>query len=230
MCCFALARAPRRHQWLVIDKRTVKDVRLTWAARGLLAYLLSRPDDWVVLVKDLIKRGNLKRDGIYALLRELRTVGYLRYDPTRDAQGRLRGGTYIVSELPLTDSPAMAPPDTVPPEKAKHEELLSTEPDLINNNYKLLTTTYRACPETGARETRLPDWLDKELQRKAHRLLAALAPPEAQQVADEWIGAWQAGRIRHSPLGFLATLVKRCQDGTLGTCYARTMPRDGATQ
>jgi hypothetical protein len=60
-------RAARRHQWLVIDKRTVEDVRLTWAARGLLAYLLSRPDDWEVLVKDLIKRGNLKRDGIYAL-------------------------------------------------------------------------------------------------------------------------------------------------------------------
>jgi hypothetical protein len=79
-------RAPRRHQWLVIDKRTVEDVRLTWAARGLLAYLLSRPDDWEVLVKDLIKRGNLKRDGIYTLLRELRAVGYVRYDPTRDAQ------------------------------------------------------------------------------------------------------------------------------------------------
>lgn len=221
-------RAPRRHQWLVIDKRTVEDVRLTWAARGLLAYLLSRPDDWVVLVKDLIKRGNLKRDGIYALLRELRTVGYLRYDPTRDARGRLRGGTYIVSELPLPDSPDMDSPDTVPPDTVKPDALLTTETDSINNNYKLLTTTYRACPETGARQTRLPDWLDKELHREARRLLAALAPPDAQQVADEWIGAWQAGRIRHSPLGFLATLVKRCQDGTLGTCYSRTMPRGGA--
>ena len=173
----------------------------------------------MVLVKDLIKRGNLKRDGIYALLRELRTVGYLRYDPTRDAQGRLRGGTYIVSELPLPDSPDMDSRDTVPPDTAKPDALLTTETDLINNNYKLLTTTYRACPETGARETRLPDWLDKEFHREAHRLLAALAPSEAQQVADEWIGAWQADRIKHSPLGFLATLIKRSQDGTLELRY-----------
>jgi hypothetical protein len=137
-------RAPRRHQWLVIDKRTVEDVRLTWAARGLLAYLLSRPDDWEVLVKDLIKRGNLKRDGIYTLLRELRAVGYVRYDPTRDAQGRLRGGTYVVSELPLPDSPDTDSPDTAPPDTAKPDALLTTELNLVNNNYKLLTTTYRA--------------------------------------------------------------------------------------
>jgi hypothetical protein len=217
-------RAPRRHQWLVIDKRTVEDVRLTWAARGLLAYLLSRPDDWEVLVKDLIKRGNLKRDGIYTLLRELRAVGYLRYEPTRDRRGRLRGGTYIVSELPLSDSPDTDFPDTVPPDTAKPDALLNTELNLVNNNYKLLTTTYGEDAETGARETQLPDWLDKELQREAHRLLAALTPPDAQRVADEWIGAWQADRIRHSPLGFLATLVKRCREGTLGTRYANDCP------
>jgi hypothetical protein len=139
-------RAPRRHQWLVIDKRTVEDARLTWAARGLLAYLLSRPDDWEVLVKDLINRGNLKRDGIYALLRELRAVGYVRYDPTRDTRGRLRGGTYVVSELPLpdspdTDSPDTDSPDAAPPDTAKPDALPTTEVNLVNNNYKRKRST-----------------------------------------------------------------------------------------
>jgi hypothetical protein len=218
-------RAPRRHQWLVIDKRTVEDVRLTWAARGLLAYLLSRPDDWEVLVKDLIKRGNLKRDGIYTLLRELRAVGYVRYDPTRDARGRLRGGTYVVSELPLPDSPDTDSPDTAAPDTAEPDALLTTELNLVNNNYKLLNTTYRASNETGARAALLPDWLDDKMRCEAHQLLAPLVPPDAQRVADEWIGAWQADRITRSPLGFLATLVKRCQDGTLEARYGGEVPQ-----
>jgi hypothetical protein len=62
------------------------------------------------------------------------------------------------------------------------------------------------------------------LRCEALRLLASLVPPDAQRVADEWIGAWQADAITRSPLGFLATLVKRCQDGTLETRYGGAMP------
>ena len=46
-------RARRRYRFLIIGQRAVEDARLSWAARGLLGYLLSRPDDWKVLIKDL---------------------------------------------------------------------------------------------------------------------------------------------------------------------------------
>ena len=73
----AIRRAARRHRFVIVDQAAVEDMHQSWAARGLLAYLLSRPDDWKVLVNDLKKRGNLGRDGIYALLRELRSAGYV---------------------------------------------------------------------------------------------------------------------------------------------------------
>ena len=57
-----IIRAARRHRFVIIDQRAIEDVRLSWAARGLLGYLLSRPDDWKVLVNDLRKRGDLGRD------------------------------------------------------------------------------------------------------------------------------------------------------------------------
>ncbi len=60
-----IIRSPRRHRFVIIDQHAVEDSRLSWAARGLLGYLLSRPDDWKVLVNDLRKRGDLGRDGIY---------------------------------------------------------------------------------------------------------------------------------------------------------------------
>ncbi len=70
-----IIRAPRRNRFLIIDQRAIEDERLSWAARGLLGYLLSKPDDWKVLVNDLRKRGDLGRDGIYRLLRELCDTG-----------------------------------------------------------------------------------------------------------------------------------------------------------
>jgi len=60
-----IIRARRRHRFVIIDQQAIEDTRLSWAARGLLGYLLSRPDDWKVLVNDLKKRGDLGRDGIY---------------------------------------------------------------------------------------------------------------------------------------------------------------------
>ena len=63
-----IIRAPRRYRFVTINQDAVEDSRLSWAARGLLGYLLSRPDDWKVLIKDLQHRGDLGRDGIYKLM------------------------------------------------------------------------------------------------------------------------------------------------------------------
>jgi hypothetical protein len=128
-----IVRAPRRHRFVIIDQRAIEDTRLSWAARGLLGYLLSRPDDWKVLIKDLRKRGDLGRDGVYRLLRELRDTGYVRFVHSRDRQGRIRGGTYIVQEVavsPHPDLPDTVEPDTVVPDPVNPEALSTTEVDL----------------------------------------------------------------------------------------------------
>ncbi len=120
-----IIRAPKRYRYLIIDQKAIEDTRLSWAARGLLCYLLSRPDDWKVLIKDLQRRGDLGRDGIYALLGQLRIAGYVRYQKSRDEQGRIRGGCYIVREIP--DSPHPDWPDPAQPYPVKPEALPNTD-------------------------------------------------------------------------------------------------------
>ncbi len=149
-----IIRAPRRHRFVIIDQRAVEDARLSWAARGLLGYLLSRPDDWKVLVNDLRKRGDLGRDGIYRLLRELRDVGYMRFMNARDKQGRIRGGTYIVQEIAAT-------PDPVNP-----EALPTTEVNLRRTTTTIPTDTQGCC---SSRENekgcpKFADWVPDELR------------------------------------------------------------------
>ena len=48
-----IKRSPRRRRYVIIEQSVVEDSRLSWAARGILGYLLSRPDSWQVRVKDL---------------------------------------------------------------------------------------------------------------------------------------------------------------------------------
>ncbi len=146
-----IRRAARRHRFVIVDQAAVEDTRLSWAARGMLAYLLSRPDDWKVLVNDLKKRGNLGRDGIYALLRELRSSGYVRFERNRDARGRMRGGTYIVSEVPAPcpDAPDADKPATAAPRPVRPGALPNTD------GYQRSTTTNRPTDRqtpTAARE------------------------------------------------------------------------------
>ena len=139
-----IIRVPRRERFVVMDQRAVEDDRLSWAARGLLGYLLSRPDDWKVLVNDLRKRGNLGRDGIYRLLRELRTVGYARFLRMRDKHGRIRGGIYIIREIadsPDPDLPDTVLPETAVPDTANPGALPTTDLNLIRTTTTTPTTT-----------------------------------------------------------------------------------------
>ena len=143
-------RVSGRKRWVTIDQRAIEDARLSWAARGLLVYLLSKPDDWQVRVKDLQKRGDLGRDGIYKLLAVLRRFHYLRYEKNRTRDGRVRGGSYAVYEVPYTDSPETAFPDTAPPGTVKPEALPTTDINLVNNKQLLPNTQLEPAPKTQA--------------------------------------------------------------------------------
>ncbi len=90
----------RRDPYVVIDRRPLEDARLSWAARGLLGYLLAKPDDWELRVSDLCRRGDLGRDGVHRLLQQLQAFGYLRRKQVRDARGRVAGYDYTALEVP----------------------------------------------------------------------------------------------------------------------------------
>ena len=95
-----IVRIAARRRYSVVPNGALEDARLSWKARGLLAYLLSKPDGWQVRSRHLETVGPDGRDSVRAGLRELEAAGYLRRDTLRDEAGRLS----TVSTL--YDSPA----------------------------------------------------------------------------------------------------------------------------
>ncbi|MCL8303109.1 hypothetical protein M9Y59_27090, partial [Pseudomonas mosselii] len=112
----SIIRAPRPEaNFYMLNKAISDDPRLSWAARGLLIYLLGKPDHWKVSPTHLRGEtaGSAKptgRDGIYGLLDELISAGYVRREQPRSESGVLGEVTYLVSETPLPDSPYPAEP------------------------------------------------------------------------------------------------------------------------
>lgn len=95
----SIVRAPRpTEKFYILDKRISEDRRLSWAARGLLIFLLGKPDHWQVSVAALANETAMGRDGIRGLLQELIAAGYVNRLQSRQG-GRFDTGLYEVSEL-----------------------------------------------------------------------------------------------------------------------------------
>lgn len=75
----------------MIANEALENADLTWRARGVLAYLLSRPEGWTTSAERLASqspKGKEGRDAMRSVLTELETAGYLRREKTQDARGR----------------------------------------------------------------------------------------------------------------------------------------------
>lgn len=106
----SILRSPRpESNYYVLDKAISEDKRLSWAARGMLIFLLGKPDYWKVSISALIKETDESgkpagRDSIYRVLDELITCGYVKRVQLATG-GKFESVDYLVSESPLTDLP-----------------------------------------------------------------------------------------------------------------------------
>lgn len=94
----------RNNPFVQIDKKVFDDTRLSWKAKGLMGYLLSRPDDWKIYVADLKKRSTDGRDSVRTALLELIKYGYARKKRVQGEDGRFAGWEYEIFENPITEN------------------------------------------------------------------------------------------------------------------------------
>lgn len=88
----------------IISNAALRDERLSWKARGLLAYLMSMDTGWVTSVERL---SNVAPDGSAAVktgLVELENCGYLVRRQTRGQDAK--GGTFSNTEYHVSDDPS----------------------------------------------------------------------------------------------------------------------------
>lgn len=124
----------RDNPYAVIDKRFLNNVGLSFKAKGILAYLLSKPDNWQILVSDLIKQSTDGRDSVYSGLKELEMNGYLERKIVRDGKGKFLGYEYVVYEAPKVQDGDHPYPDFPYTENPDTEKPYTENPQLLNND------------------------------------------------------------------------------------------------
>lgn len=132
------------NQFSIIDRTAAEDPKLSFKAKGIMFYLLTKPDDWQLRVSDLVKRSTTGRDAVYSGIQELRDAGYITMEIIR-VDGKFKKVRYTVYENPIkiddvpdTENPDTENPDTENPdtENPEHSNTDLNDIDLNDNNIK----------------------------------------------------------------------------------------------
>jgi hypothetical protein len=118
--------------FVMIDRRPIENPVLSWKAKGILTYLLSRPDNWIVRLGDLVKRSP---DGVHAIrgaIKELQAAGHVSRREIRE-NGRFVRYELEVYELPFTSRPLTSFPHAEKP-LAENRTLNDTNNNENNSN------------------------------------------------------------------------------------------------
>ena len=101
-------RIERRRGFTFLQNDMLRDTRLSLKTKGLLAVLLSLPDDWKYSVSGLAKICGTGKDAIRSSLAEMEKAGYLDREQAHTEDGKFGGNAYVVHEvsrIPLSENP-----------------------------------------------------------------------------------------------------------------------------
>ena len=143
----SIIRTKREHNYTVISNKVYEKNQLSWQAMGLLGYLLTKPDNWQVMVAELVNvtkdtKKPTGREGIYNIINELKEKGFISVRKNSD------GSTdYTVYDEPFQNpnqgKPNQAEPNQGKPNQGKPNQGKpnqgkpnQAEPTLVNTEYK----------------------------------------------------------------------------------------------
>lgn len=98
-----IIRKSKRRKFTSLSNQLLQDHSLSFATRGLLAYLLSKPDDWECRITDIEREGNIGTTARRTMMIEAEKAGYLTFERTRNERGQFFSA-YTVFEEPVAES------------------------------------------------------------------------------------------------------------------------------
>ena len=110
----SVIRVKHQEKFVTICTAPLEDPSLSWKAKGLWAYCMSRPNDWEFHTSHLKTVSLDGRDSVLSTLRELIKAGYCKRTMITRENGQYQGVDYEIYE---TKEIEQAPPPQSPPKK-----------------------------------------------------------------------------------------------------------------
>ena len=122
-----IIRTKVNRNYTTINNTILNDSRLSWKARGLAAYLLTKPDNWNISREHLETQAPDGSASVRSALKELRDLGYITSEPGRTADGRFRWDT-VLHEVPQIVVAENVPVENPPAQNKKGVVLAENAP------------------------------------------------------------------------------------------------------
>ncbi|MBY0039106.1 DnaD domain protein [Bacillus cereus] len=124
-----IVRVEKNKNYSVVNNTGLRDERLSWKAKGILAYILTLPDDWVFYREELATHAKDGLDSLRSGMKELKEYGYLQRIPIRNDKNKIISWETVIHEVPqvepLVEEPPMENPLVENP-PVENPELLNT--------------------------------------------------------------------------------------------------------
>ncbi|MBA7608302.1 hypothetical protein ES703_15479 [subsurface metagenome] len=208
----------KKNPYFVMNKSCIDDPDLSLKAKGLLSYLISKPNGWYVNYHDIIKHSKNSVYSVRSAVAELLSHGYMERTQIRKSDGQFGYYDYIVYEKPLLInirknrlSPHSGFPHTVEPHTVNHT-LLSND---IGNI--MSTTTTPAAQNLNLSALAAVDPAALEMKKETISLLKKLNILNFKKIFEEFPlnkifdYAWWITKRKSkmsNPTGFLITSMR----------------------
>jgi hypothetical protein len=88
----------KNNPYVMANKEYINDPNLSFKAKGIMTYLLSKPDNWKLVHSDLKNNAKDNDTSIRNGIRELEQAGYIRIQKHIDGQNRINPEKYWIFE------------------------------------------------------------------------------------------------------------------------------------
>lgn len=139
----------KNENFTIISNVVLRDSRISLKAKGVMALVMSLPNNWDFTIRGLIAVVKEGRDAIYSAIKELKMYGYCEVVVCRDENGKLLGNDYVFyeepknpenstihpyTENPDTDNPDTGNPPQINKDNKKEKNINSKTKSLTNGN------------------------------------------------------------------------------------------------
>lgn len=127
-------RVVKRERFAQIDRGVINDRSISFRAKGILTWIMDKPDDWRFTSETLTEVSTEGRDAIRAALRELEGAGYMRLERVQNPEtGRWQSVRSVFEGraedgFPVVGKPAAGKPGAITETETETENLSSKTP------------------------------------------------------------------------------------------------------
>lgn len=172
----AIYRIHKEDNFVIIDKAFLLNEEISLKAKGLLALLLSYPDNWQFYKAEIVQHTTDKENSLNSGLKELIENGYIVRKQRKDKNGKFEGYEYHVYEKPSTEKPSTEKPSTEKPillnnKNTKNKNTKTTpSPELVSE----FKEWYSKYPHPRNEQQTMKNYINTRKTYSAEQLMTAL--------------------------------------------------------